>query len=69
MSWIENGLLLCGFVILIVGYRRNHRRLLVAGAITLVLGAGLSDIVTGVHDGWNAACASPESAAIAPGQP
>lgn len=53
MSWIESSLLLCGIVILVWGYRRNHRRLLLAGAIPLALGAGLSDVVTGVHDGWN----------------
>jgi hypothetical protein len=39
-------------VALVVGYRKNHRNLLLTAAILLFLAAGLRDVVDGFIDGF-----------------
>ncbi len=55
MFYAQVALLVAGVALLAVGYRRNHRNLLLAGAIVLFLsGAGL-DFITGFADGVSGA--------------
>jgi len=42
-----------GLVLLILGYRRNNRKLMLAAALCLWLGAGMSDFMRGFLDGVN----------------
>lgn len=43
-----------GLILLILGYRRNNRNLLLAAALCLWVGAGVDDFVRGFMDGVNA---------------
>lgn len=43
-----------GLVLLVIGYRKNNRNLLLAAAICLWLGAGVNDFVRGLIDGYGA---------------
>lgn len=51
-TWIEIGLMLAGAVTLTVGYRRNSRNVLLAGALLLFASGTAVDFVRGVGDGW-----------------
>lgn len=52
MFVIESLLLVLGMILLVVGYRKNDRNLLLAAAIVLLLVGGLSDFVGGFHEGY-----------------
>lgn len=52
MYFIEIVLFVVGLVLLVVGYRRNHRNLLLCAAITLFLSAGLGPMVEGFRKGY-----------------
>lgn len=43
-----------GLVLLVLGYRRNNRNLLLAAALCLWIGAGVNDFVRGFLDGAQA---------------
>jgi lipoprotein signal peptidase len=47
-------LLLAGLALLVVGYRRDHRRMLAAAAIVLVLAGAMPDFIDGLAHGWSA---------------
>jgi len=49
---IEITLFVVGLILLVVGYRKNHRNLLLCAAITLFLSAGLGSMVEGFRDGY-----------------
>lgn len=52
MFIIESVLFVLGLILLVVGYRRNDRNLLLTAAILLLLVGGLSDFVVGFHHGF-----------------
>lgn len=52
MKYIELLLLVVGVVVLVVGYRRSSRNLLLSAAIMLFLAGTLGDIVHGFQDGY-----------------
>lgn len=62
MFYVEIVLLVLGVVLLVAGYRRDRRNLLLAGAIVLFLSSAgpqlVSGAVQGFHDGWAASSAS-----------
>jgi drug/metabolite transporter (DMT)-like permease len=43
-----------GVVLLIVGYRKSNRNLMLLAAVLLWLGSGLDDFVLGFWDGYDA---------------
>jgi len=43
-----------GLILLVLGYRRNNRNLLLAAALCLWIGAGVNDFVRGFLDGAHA---------------
>jgi len=43
-----------GLVLLVLGYRRNNRNLLLAAALCLWIGGGINDFARGFLDGANA---------------
>jgi uncharacterized membrane protein YozB (DUF420 family) len=49
---LEIGLLCAGVVLLVVGYRRNHRNLMLAAALVLMSFGTLQDFSRGVVDGY-----------------
>ena len=52
MFLIESFMFVVGVVVLVVGYRKNDRNLLLAAAIVLLLVGGLSDFTSAFHDGF-----------------
>ncbi|MCP1376236.1 hypothetical protein [Dyella lutea] len=64
MDYVEIALLLAGFVLLVLGYRRNRRGWLVAAALLLFLSGNLEPMVSGFAEGWASAG---QSASIAAG--
>lgn len=52
MFVIESLLFLLGLVLLVVGYRKNDRNLLLIAAIVLVIAVGARDLLTGFHQGF-----------------
>lgn len=40
-----------GLILLVIGYRKNNRKLLLAAALCLWFGAGVEDFVHGVTEG------------------
>jgi hypothetical protein len=52
MFLIESLLFILGLVLLVVGYRKNDRNVLLAAAVVLLLVGGLSDFVSGFHQGF-----------------
>lgn len=49
---IEISLLCLGVVLLVVGYRRNHRNLMLAAALVLMSFGTVQDFTRGVADGY-----------------
>lgn len=52
MFLIESVLFVVGVILLVVGYRKNDRNLLLAAAVVLLLVGGLSDFAGGFNDGF-----------------
>jgi len=52
MFLIESALFILGLVLLVVGYRSNDRNLLLIAALALLFVGGLSDFVSGFHQGF-----------------
>ena len=53
MYLLEIVLLVAGIVLLAIGYRRNLRNLLLAGAVVLFLSAALGSFVEGYIEGYS----------------
>ncbi|WP_422507303.1 hypothetical protein [Stenotrophomonas sp. GZD-301] len=51
MYVMEVGLIALGAVLLVVGYRRNRRNMLVAAALVLLASGAVPELVTGFSDG------------------
>jgi hypothetical protein len=49
--YVEITLLIAGFVLLLIGYRKNSRNILVGSAIVLLLAGAFPDLVAGFQDG------------------
>jgi hypothetical protein len=49
---IEIVLFVAGLAMLVMGYRRNYRNLLLCAAIALFLSAGLGSMVEGFSEGY-----------------
>lgn len=62
MRYVELALLVAGVAMLVVGYRKRHRNLLLSAAIVLFLTGAIGDIahgfVAGFADGFKAGAAS-----------
>lgn len=52
---LEISLMCVGLVLLVVGYRRNHRNLMLAAALLLMAFGTLQDVGRGVIDGYQQA--------------
>jgi len=52
MNYMELGLLVLGLVLLIFGYRRNNRNVLVAAALVLLASRAIPDFVAGLQEGF-----------------
>jgi uncharacterized membrane protein YozB (DUF420 family) len=52
---LEISLMCVGLVLLVVGYRRNHRNLMLAAALVLMAFGTLQDFGRGVIDGYQQA--------------
>ena len=55
MYIIEIALFLAGLVLLVVGYRKNHRNLMLCGAIVLFFSAALDPMASGFWQGYTEA--------------
>lgn len=53
--YIALALLVLGFVLLALGYRKNNRNMLVAAALALLAAGGLPGFVAGYQDGYKGA--------------
>lgn len=57
MDYLVAALFIAGIVLLIVGYRKSHRNLLLAGAIVLFVSAAVQPfgegLMQGFHGGWS----------------
>ena len=53
MYYVEIALFLAGLFLLIIGYRRTHRNMLLAAAIALFLSAGIGSLVNGFAEGYS----------------
>jgi hypothetical protein len=62
MYVVEVGLIALGAVLLVVGYRRNRRNMLVAAALVLLASGAVPELVTGFSDGRTNADARPLAA-------
>ena len=62
MEYLGLILLVVGAVLLVVGYRRNSRNILVGAALLLLASHALPDFVTGIQDGYSEARAQTVSA-------
>lgn len=52
MYYFEIALFVIGLLLLVVGYRRNHRNLLLCAAITLFLAGTAPSMVEGFREGY-----------------
>lgn len=55
MYFLEIALLLLGLVMLIAGYRKNNRNMLLAAAMILLLSAGIEGLADGLSQGYSQA--------------
>lgn len=62
MEYLEIVLLAIGAVLLIAGYRKNRRNVLLLGAIVLFLSAATDDFTHGFAQGWRQGTTSARSA-------
>ncbi|MDQ3494368.1 MAG: hypothetical protein M3485_02255 [Pseudomonadota bacterium] len=53
MSYLEIALFIVGVVVLVVGYRKNQRNVLLAAAILLFLAGALGSFVDGIIEGYD----------------
>lgn len=57
MIYLVAAVFIIGVALLVVGYRKNHRNLLLAGAIVLFVSAVIQPFgkgfIDGFHDGWS----------------
>lgn len=56
---LEIVLLIAGIGTLVVGYRRNHRNLMLSAALLLLASGALPEAVRGFSDGFNGSTARP----------
>lgn len=55
MYYFEIALFVIGLLLLVVGYHRNHRNLLLCAAITLFLSGTVGPMVEGFREGYSEA--------------
>lgn len=55
MYYVEIALFIVGLVMLVVGYRKNQRNVLLTAATLLFLAGTLGSIASGFSDGYNQA--------------
>ena len=55
MYFIEIALFVAGLILLVAGYRRHHRNLLLCGAIVLFFSAALDPMAGGFWQGYTEA--------------
>lgn len=55
MYYFELALFVIGLLLLVVGYRRNHRNLLLCAAITLFLSGTVGSMAEGFREGYSEA--------------
>jgi lipoprotein signal peptidase len=53
MYYLEIALFVVGLIVLVVGYRKNQRNVLLTAAILLFLSGALGSAVDGFSDGFN----------------
>lgn len=58
MQWIGIAFALLGLVLLLVGFAKNNRYVLVVAGIALFLG-GFPDLARGYLDGYSGTCSQP----------
>ncbi|HZX69876.1 MAG TPA: hypothetical protein VFE77_03575 [Rhodanobacter sp.] len=58
MEYIQSVLLVVGVIVLVVGYRKNQRNLLLSAAVVLFLAGTVGNFTQGFLDGFNAAGSS-----------
>lgn len=51
LYWLDIALVVAGFIVLVIGYRRNDRKLLLTAALLLFLTGTLSSFSRGFADG------------------
>lgn len=51
MYYLEISLLVIGFVMLVVGYRKSNRNILLGAALVLLASGALPDLVRGIEQG------------------
>lgn len=66
MYWVAVGALIVGVVALVLGYRRNDRKLLAAAAVLLLVAGGAEDLVAGFRKGISEGVSGQAAAAQAP---
>ena len=52
MTYIELAFFIVGSIVLVIGYRRNKRELLLVGAFAWLLSAGIGDFTQGFLEGF-----------------
>lgn len=55
MYFLEIALFVAGLILLVFGYRKNHRNLMLCAAITLFLSAALPSTISGFWEGYTEA--------------
>lgn len=58
MEYIEIALFIVGVVVLVIGYRKNHRNVLLSAAVILVLACTVGDFAHGFQEGFSAGWSS-----------
>jgi len=53
MFYLALILLVAGIVLLVVGYRKNSRNMLLVGALVLFSSAAIPDFIEGVQEGYS----------------
>ena len=62
MTYVEIALLLAGIALLVIGYRRDRRNMLVTAAIVLFFAGSLGPLVDGFMEGWSASATTAHAA-------
>ncbi len=55
MDYLTITLLVNGLVVLVIGYRKNNRNVLLVSAILLLAAGALPEFIAGYQDGFNGA--------------
>ncbi|WP_149194058.1 hypothetical protein [Luteimonas suaedae] len=66
MYALEIGLFIAGAALLVIGYRKTNRNMLVAAAVLMLLVGTASDFISGYGDGVSGRHRAPQDASAAP---